>query len=187
MFDSTMCFSPHINNITCKATRSLNFVKRNLKFASNTKSLAYTSLVRPTLEYASSARNLFLNKNILTIEMIQRQAACWVKSDYNWNSSVTAMLYDLKWSTLSHHQEVSRLKIFYNAIYNNSALIIPDCITTTTYTTHHQHPLHFVIPSVRTNYYKYSFFLRTFRDWNNLPIGTIESPTLELFLSNLSD
>ena len=112
MFDSTMCFSPHISNITCKATRSLNFVKRNHKCASNTKSLAYTSLVRPTLEYASPAWDPFLNKNILTIEMIRRQAACWVKSDYNWNSSVTAMLYDLQWSTLSHHQEVSRLKCF---------------------------------------------------------------------------
>ena len=154
MFDSTMCFSPHINNITCKAIRSLNFVKGNHKCASNTKSLAYTSLVWPTLEYASSAWDPFLNKNILTIEMIKRQAACWVKSDYNWNSSVTAMLYDLQWSTLSHHQEVSRLKIFYNAIYNNSALTIPDCFKTTTYATRHQHPLHFVNPS---NYFKHSF------------------------------
>ena len=58
--------------------------------------------------------------------MILRQAVRWLKSDYNWNISVTAMLYDLRWSTLSHRREVSRLKTFYNAIYNNSALTIPD-------------------------------------------------------------
>ena len=110
VFDSTLCFSPHINNITCKATRSLNFIKRNLhKCTSNTKSLAYTSLVRPTLEYASSVWDPFLNKNILAIEMIQRRAARWVKSDYNWTSSVSAMLHDLRWSTLSHRREISRL------------------------------------------------------------------------------
>ena len=64
-----------------KAMRSLNFIKRNLhKCTSNTKSLAYTSLVRPTLEYASSVWDPFLNKNILAIEMIQRRAARWVKS-----------------------------------------------------------------------------------------------------------
>ena len=46
MFDSTMSFSPHINNIVSKAMRTLNFVKRNLhKCTSNTKNLAYTSLV----------------------------------------------------------------------------------------------------------------------------------------------
>ena len=126
--------------------------KRNLhKCASNTKSLAYTSLVRPTLEYASSVWDPFLNKNILATEMIQRWAACWVKSDYNWNSSVTAMLYDLRWSALSHRQEVSRLKLCYNAIYNNFAFTIPDYFMTTTYATCHQHPLHFVTLSVRTN------------------------------------
>ena len=93
----------HINNVTCKAMRSLNFIKRNLhKCTSNTKSLAYTSLVRPTLEYASSVWDPFQNKNILAIEMIQRRAARWVKSDYNWTSSVTAMLHDLQWSMLSH-------------------------------------------------------------------------------------
>ena len=168
MFDSTMSFSPHINNITCKAMRTLNFVKRNLhKCDSNTKSLAYTSLVRPTLEYASSVWDPYLNKSILAIEMVQRRAARWVKSDYHWNSSVTAMLCDLQWSTLSHRREVSRLKTFYNAIYNNSALKIPDYFMTTNYPTRLQHPLHFITPTVRTNYYKYSFFLELFE------IGTI--------------
>ena len=143
--------------------RSLNFIKRNLhKCTSNTKSLAYTSLVRPTLEYASSVWDPFQNKNILAIEMIQRRAARWVKSDYNWTSSVTAMLHDLWWSTLSHRREISRLKIFYNAIYNNSALVIPDYCMTTTYATQHHHPLQFVTPSVRTNYYKFSFFQELF-------------------------
>ena len=54
-FDSTMSFSPHISNIICKAMRVLNFVKRNLhKCNRDTKCMAYTSLVRPALEYVSS-------------------------------------------------------------------------------------------------------------------------------------
>ena len=58
---------------------------------------------------------------------------------------------------------------------------------TTTYATRHQYSLHFATPSVRTNYYKYSFFLRTIRDWNNLPIETIESPSLKYILLNLTN
>ena len=82
MFDSTMSFSPHISNITCNAMRILNFVKRNLyKCDRDTKCMAYTSLVRPVLEYASSVWDHYLNKYILAIEMVQRRAARWVKSD----------------------------------------------------------------------------------------------------------
>ena len=127
-----------------------------------------------------------LATNILSIEKVQRWAACWVESDYHWNSGVTAMLCDLQWPTLSCHQEVSRLKTFYT-IYNNSALKIPYYFVTTTYATCHQHPLHFVTPSVRTNFYKHSFFPKTIRDWNNLPTETIESSSLQLFLTKLTN
>ena len=49
--DQSMSFIPHINNITCKATKVLNFIKRNLyKCSQYTKSNAYLSLVRPSLE-----------------------------------------------------------------------------------------------------------------------------------------
>ena len=45
--------------------------------------------------------------------------------------------------------------------------------------------LHFEIPFTRCNNYKYSFYPRTLRDWNNLPIMTIESETVEQFLDKL--
>ena len=55
LFHSSMSFSPHINNITSSAIKSLNFVRRNLnKCDESVKSAAYLGLVRPKLEYASS-------------------------------------------------------------------------------------------------------------------------------------
>jgi len=46
LFDSKMSFSPHITNITSKATRTPNFVKRNLcKCSLETKCVVYTSTV----------------------------------------------------------------------------------------------------------------------------------------------
>ena len=181
-----MSFTPHVDNVISKAMKMLNFIKRNLhKCSGDTKCLAYTSLVRPALEYASSVWDPHLNKNILAIEMVQRRAARWVKSDYQWNSSVTAMLSNLQWPSLLRRREVSRLKTFYKAIYNISALKIPNYFLNTTYATRHHHQLHFVSPSVRTNSYKFSFFPRTICDWNNLPTEVIESPSLQLFLAKL--
>ena len=43
----------HINTISNKATRTLNFIRRNI-YGTEAKALAYTSLVRPHLEYASA-------------------------------------------------------------------------------------------------------------------------------------
>ena len=96
-----MLFSPHVNNIVSKASKILNFVKRNLyKCSPSIKATAYISLVRPILEYASSAWDPHLLKNIYSIDQIQRRTARWVLQNYNRYSSVTSMQQQLNWSTL---------------------------------------------------------------------------------------
>ena len=78
-----MSFSPHVNNIVSKASKILNFVKRNLyKCSPSIKATAYISLVHPILEYASSAWDPHLLKNIYSIDQIQRRAARRVPVGY---------------------------------------------------------------------------------------------------------
>ena len=186
LFDSKMSFSPHISNAVTKATRTLNFIRRNLfKCSPQTKSLAYTSLVRPLLEYGAAVWDPYLQKDIHNIEMVQRRAARWVNSDYRHNSSVSSMLTNLQWPSLEHRRQCTRLKLFYNIVHQASVLKLPNYFSTTTYPTRHHHHLHFEIPFTRCNNYKYSFYPRTLRDWNNLPIMTIESETVEQFLDKL--
>ena len=73
IFDQTMSFIPHINKMTSKATKTLNFIKRNLCNCSlQTKSKAYLSLVRPMLEYASSTWDPYYGNYIAFIEKVQR-------------------------------------------------------------------------------------------------------------------
>ena len=61
----------HISNISTKATRILNFVRRNVHSCSpEAKPLAYTSWVRPHLEYASSAWDPYLTKDIAQLESV---------------------------------------------------------------------------------------------------------------------
>ena len=52
--NNTLSWNTHITTIVNKATRMLNFIKRDLsKCSCTTKSTAYTTLVRPILEYAT--------------------------------------------------------------------------------------------------------------------------------------
>ena len=184
---SNMSFSPHIQKIAAKATRVLNFIKRNLYNCSKEiKSKAYLTLVRPILEYASPVWDPHLIKDSDQIEKVQRTAAHWVTSDYSWSSSVTVMLNNLNWPTLSLRRKISKLQIFYKAIHNLTALPIPDYFLHTTRLTRNYHSLHYVIPSSNSDSYKFSFFPSVIRAWNNLPISLIETNSLPHFISNLN-
>ena len=79
ILDKTMSFTAHIKDTVSKASKVLNFVKRNLSsFLQSTKVAAYLSLVRPTLEYSSSVWDPYQLVYINNIEKIQRRAARWV-------------------------------------------------------------------------------------------------------------
>ena len=53
--DQKLSFTNHIDNVTAKATRTLNLLRRNLKHCPpKVKEQAYHTLVRPQLEYSSS-------------------------------------------------------------------------------------------------------------------------------------
>jgi len=84
MLDKTMSFMSQINNTMSKASKVLNFIKRNLSNClQSTKESAYLSLVWPTLEYASACMGSLQSVYSINIEKIQRKASRWVLNDYN--------------------------------------------------------------------------------------------------------
>ena len=105
-----LVWNNHIQEITGKANRTLGFVKRNVKTRNEAvKELAYKTLVRPQVEYASSVWSPHTDKNIKKIEMIQRRAARWVKNNYSTYDSITNMLEDLGWRSLENRRIDARL------------------------------------------------------------------------------
>ena len=161
---SNMSLSPHIQKITAKATRVLNFIKRNLYNCSKEiKPQAYLTLVRSILEYASLVWNPRLVKDCDQIEKVQRTAACWVTSDYSWFSSVTAILSNLNWPNLALRHKISKLQIFYKAVHNLTALPIPDYFLHVSSFTRNYHSLHYIIPHTNSDSYKISFFYQPYK------------------------
>lgn len=87
---SNLSWHGHVSCISTKASRTLNFIRRNIHGCSpEAKALAYTSLVRPFLEYAASAWDPYLVGDINRLEGVQRRAARFVCNDYRRTTSVT--------------------------------------------------------------------------------------------------
>ena len=183
----SLSWSNHIHNITSKASRTLNFIRRNLsKCSIEVKESAYLTLVRPCLEYAACVwdpHQLYLKKEI---EKVQRRAVRWTLSDYSRYNSVTEMLSQLQWATLEQRRYITRLSIFYKILYDHDFPVqIPPYFLTTQYPTRQYHTNHFILPSGNTTQYQLSYFPRTIKDWNTLPLATIESPSLTTFVCSL--
>ena len=113
----------HITCITNKATRTLNFIRHNIYGCSpEAKALAYTSLVRPHLEYAASAWDSYLAVDISQLESVQRRAVRFARKDYRRSISVSGLFEHLHWLLLSAKRTDFRLVNFYKAVNNQTAI-----------------------------------------------------------------
>ena len=92
-----LSWNVHVDQATKKANNSLAFPRRNLyNCPSHTKAQSYQTLVRPILEYASSAWDPYTQSSINKLEGVQRRAARFVAGDYRTTSSVSEMISNKK-------------------------------------------------------------------------------------------
>ena len=166
---SDLRWNIHVNNVCARATRTLNFIRRNIyRCPADSKSLAFTSLVRPLLEYASGAWDPHTAKNVNSLEMIQRRAARFVKRDYRRTTSASSLIDGLGWSTLSGRRKSSRLCSFYKAYNKMSPISLDHLAQPSRSTRYTADDSCFLTLSSRTDVFKFSFLPRTIVDWNAL-------------------
>ena len=81
---NNLSWTPHIDSVSRKANQTLGFLKRNIKVHNkDLKSTAYTTLVRPQLEYASTVWSPHTATDITKLEAVQRRSAHWATHDYH--------------------------------------------------------------------------------------------------------
>ena len=158
LLDKHLSWSPHVSKISGKASRTLNFLKRNLSNCSTqVKAAGYLAMVRPQLEYASVVWDPIYNSDVHKLENIQRRAARWVLKDYSRSSSVTSMLQHLSWPELKTRRKISRLQTFYKVLHNQIPLSIPSNYLPMTRETRQYHQYHFILPTTSTTAYQKVF------------------------------
>ena len=112
----------------------LGFLRQNLgNCPAECRKLAYIALIRSRLEYGATVWDPHLQKDIDLLERIQRQAARFIKRDYQSREAgcVTKMLHDLKLLPLQKRREHQRLTTLYKIAGDHTPGTSIKCIPNT--------------------------------------------------------
>ena len=182
---SNLEWKHHIQNITSKAQRTLNFLQRNLyRCPQKVRKQAYTALVRPTLEYASTVWNPYHQKDITSLERVQRKAIRFISRNYQRRSSVTDLRNHLDLPTLQQRRVAARLSLFYKIHHQEVSIQIPSYYfpqSTTSIQTRKRHQEQYAIIRTTSEVYRNSYFPSTITVWNQLPATVITTPSTNVF------
>ena len=175
-------WNQHCQSIRHKANRTLGLIRRTLPSCSKeVKARAYTTLVRPQLEYASEAWNPHSTTVVHGLEQIQRAAARFVYSDYRSSTSSSSLVSSLGWDSLHTRRLLAQCTLFFKIHYQLVSIPFPSIVTSATYCGRHDHNLKYAVPVATIDVYKFSFFPRITRIWNHLPTQTVNAIGTETF------
>jgi hypothetical protein len=183
--DSKLTFNPHINNIVKKANSTRAFMARSTMFCPRkVKTEAFTTFVRPTLEYASAVWDPATATNIQRIEAIQRRAAKSATRGKHQPASVSAIVTQLGWQTLEERRKKAKVALCYKIIHSLVDIPMhPHLVLNTRNTRGHGCKL--LVPQTRLAIYRNTYFPSTITLWNALPETLVAAPTIDVFQASL--
>ena len=177
------------NQVCTVAQRSnsaLHLIARNLHNCPKaTRALAYTTLVRPKMEYCAAVWDPHLKEDVDVLERVNRRAARMVHNLgwYEQGVSPTALLSDLGWQTLATRRKHQRLHLMFNI--SHGLVAVPPTRLVKHERLTRGHSRKYKVLSSTHNKVKNSFYHRTIPTWNSLPEDAVSSDTLASFKSKL--
>ena len=180
-------WNQHCDNVCSKANSMLGLLRRVLSDCSvDVKCKAYTTLVRPQLEYACSVWNPFTKRNVHQIELVQHRAARFVFRDYSNFTHVTPMLKQLGWDTLEQRRLSHQLSMFYKIQQGLVGISLPPEVCPLTRASRLPNAFPFRHIQSNCDVYKYSFYPSSIVAWNKLPILMDTFPSTSCIMSTIN-
>ena len=207
LISSDLGWKVHTSDLAHKAHQRLGFARRNLRGAPfKYRELAYTSLVRPLMEYCDTVWDPTVKDYSDKLERVQRKAARWAKGQpyrrdnhkYD-ETSVTQLLKELNWMELKDRRQKHRETLLYKIL--NNLIAIDDTIVDSSdklklifnkrtqrkvngVEKHHKQLKPLSASDTNSPLWR-ATAVRTVQTWNNLPASVAEAATLDIFKEQL--
>lgn len=184
---SSLSWITHIDSICSTASRTLGYLRRNLKCASpDVKKLAFITFVRPKLEYASAIWHPSQAYLTTKLESIQNRAARFISSQYSHKTSVTELKHSLSLPTLESRRLITRLCLLHRFYYHpRSRHQLLQSAHRTSSRINHSRPIARI--NGRTTAFITSFFPNAIALWNALPDDSASCADRETFRAKLNE
>ena len=180
-----LSWGTHIQNTVSKANRTRGFLRRNINDRKNpVKDLTYKTMISPTMKYSSTVWDQAYK---LTLKHWNRcrDKRLALSNDYHSRTPgcVTKMSDYLNWEPLEVRRRHERLSTLYRIQHKFVDIPIDRYLQVSDSGT--RGPTKFFQERISGAEYSNSFFPRTVRDWNRLPVEMVSAASLEEFRSLL--
>ena len=133
------------------------------------------------IEYASPVWCPYLVKNIVLLEKVQRRASRLALGQRRGEMSYEDRCEMLRWSQLTDRRLYFSLIECYKLVFGLNSLCFSDFFEFASKRTRSNHNYKLQVKSANCNCYKYSFFVKIIREWNDLPANVVEIGNLRRF------
>ena len=175
----------HYCNITAhKANRMLGIVRRLLKpCEQDVRKRAYETLVRPEMEYTTSAWRTYTDRDINKLGQVQKNAAKFVTGDYRLTTSTTCLIKSISWDPLEKRRLQSQFIMLYE-IRNNLAISTNLHRAQTRSRSSRTHSYAYPVPPTRNKCTQLGLLILPsshYRVWDSLLLEAVASKSLGQF------
>lgn len=164
-----LSWSTHISAICAKASKSLGYLRRNLRCApALVRKHAYLTFIRSQLEFASAIWSPHQNYLIVQLESIQNRAARFITRKYDRHLSVTQIKQELSLQPLDTRRTIALLCLFHKYIVRVTPNPLPlNAPVRTSRRLHNSHSFTRIFG--KTLAFNSSALPRAIMHWNDLP------------------
>ena len=121
------------------------------------------------------------------IEVVQRRAARFACNNCRREASVTTMLDQLSWRSLTQRRADQRLIMLHKIVNNLVEIDLSKELILLTRHSRNSQAKSFRIPYEKKTYLQHSFLPRTIKQWNSLPATIATAPSLNVFKSGVCE
>lgn len=186
LIHDSMKMGPHVTSIVKKANKMLGLISRSLSYKSSKNIIPlYKSLVRPILEYGSPFWNPYLQKDIDSLERVQRRATKMIP--WARNMEYGERLRALGLQSLEDRRCRSDIIQIYKLLNGFDKLDISRFIVKLDNSSTRSNGYKIAPKSgrrYRKDIFKNSFFCRITGAWNSLPEFVVQSNSISSFKKN---
>ena len=105
----------------------------------------------------------------------------FVYRDYRRSTSASALVLSLHWDLLHTRRLLAQSTMLFKIHYSYVNISLPAIIIPASYLGRHDNNLKYAVPAATIDPYKFSFFPRTIRVWNQLPCAAVNATSVAAF------